>query len=437
MADAAVVVGGGADAARVAAAVAATGRPVVWVDTSTEESSAHDGSLPMDTPSWSERGARPSDPSRAAVEAVLGPLRAAPPHSTGLIARGSLHALPVAPWSVAGFFESGSRRTAARSWLRARARNGLASVVGGGQEERTYADWVVRRMGQPAYDALYADYAVRRWGRGGQDLAASLARMAHGPGGRVGRVVPTASLGVPSAERLRELRVMRQSRAVTGLEVSEGKVTAVHLANATSLPVLGGFYTTADPATVGGWLGRACPEAARHLAAGLASAPAWRVVLSHASGGVPAEIHVADPAPVWRFVRGPDGDQVVASITGSLEPSTPADVRDYAVQHGVCDAACTSAEPVRWEGGQPAWGPVDFARLRPVLECWQALGIRAVGRGGTFAPIDPPAVVAHATSLTEERFDLIEAHRQWVVPPAKADDLGARITRFVAEAVPA
>ena len=56
----------------------------------------------------------------------------------------------------------------------------MAEVVGGGMEERSHKDWVVRRMGEPAWRHLYRSYAERRWGLPSEQLSVSLARMYHG-----------------------------------------------------------------------------------------------------------------------------------------------------------------------------------------------------------------------------------------------------------------
>ena len=52
---------------------------------------------------------------------------------------------------------------ASRVWgssLERRVRNALVPLTGEGQEERTYRQWVERRMGHGAYEHVYADYGA-------------------------------------------------------------------------------------------------------------------------------------------------------------------------------------------------------------------------------------------------------------------------------------
>ena len=426
-----LVLGAGADAIRVAASLLRQ-QPDQRLRVCLTAPALPDALACVERTSW-----RASDSAQLA--AVVGPVQPVPDaraedEAVGIVAQGAAHRLPLQPWTVGQLLQRGERRQAARSWLRARARNGLSVVVGGGQEERSYLDWVVRRMGRPAFESLYADYAARRWGRPGDVLAASVARQAHGgqhDGGRVRPVAPDDH-GVSRAQGLLDaagVEVVACSSARVRIE--NGRAVGIDGDNGLSWS--GRLFTTLAPSELAVRLGEACPPTAHHLAASLAPEPCWRLRLSGAVAGVPDELHILDPAPCWRYVRAPDapGDWLV-SVTGSSPTEALAeDIRDHARQLGLVgdDARVLSTGAV--PGGLPVWGPSDNARLRTVLEVWQKLGIQAVGRGGAHADLDPTQVLAHLQSVVDGA-DLLEAWRIHVAPPARAEDLDARITRFVA-----
>jgi len=418
-----IIVGAGAEVVRLAAALVHKDLPVQVCRTAP--------SLPDTLACRERRGWRAS--RSGSSEAVLGPLRPAAEAKVGVVARDAIHPLPLQPWQVSGLLQPGERRTAARSWLRARARNGLAVVVGGGQEERTYIDWVVRRMGRSAYDALYADYAVRRWGRSGAELSASVARATHGALEAGPLVEPVDHGAARALELIARAGVEVVDAPDARLVVSGGRVTGVE--GGGGLRWTGNVWTTLTPDQVGIRLGEDCPSAARHLAAGLASEPAWRVRLSGARAEGPDELHVLDPAPCWRYVRAPDdADCWMVSVTGGAPSVALAeDIRDHARQLGLVSDSAKVVDMGGLPGGVPTWGPSDNARLRTILEVWQKLGIRATGRGGTYAELDPTEVLAHVDTLCKEgEPDLLDAWRVHVAPTAREEDLDARITRFFA-----
>ncbi len=426
-----IVVGSGNEATVVAATLIAAGHRVSLIRTGaplpTELACVHRSTWQrLDTPS-------------ALATQVLGPTQPATSPRAGLLVAGGTHTLPLSPLAVGRILPTGHRRLAARSWIRARARNALAVVVGGGQEERTYRDWVVRRMGSPAYDALYADYAERRWGRTGEDISASMARVAHSPALATERVVPSDHRDHETARAQAllsahgglvfdadQIRFTVDGRSLVQIDLG---AEVVDVRNRS-------VWAVTSPAVVADWLGEACPAAAQHLAAGLASIPSLRVRLSGARSGLPDEIHVLDPAPCWRFVRAPDDPEAwLVSATGPLSASAVDDIRDFAIQTNLVGDQSEVTAAAEVPGGVPVWGPVDHARLRTVLDTFASLGIRLSGSAGTLTCLDPTALVAHVEALLDAGPpELQEAWRMVAAPPTLVEDLGARITHFFADA---
>ncbi len=421
-----VVVGAGADAVRVAAVLALVGRPVTLV--LAEPPVASDLAC-RDRTSW--RAAR-ADTSL--VDAVLGPTVAARPVECAVIGDRAVQSLPLSRWAVRKLIPEAERKVAARDWARARARNALAVVVGGGQEERTYADWVSRRMGYVALHRMYADYALRRWGRAPDALAASVARMAHGVGKNDVRVSPAAPTGFGvqvAQDALQKAGCERVQGVPRRFVVRQGRVVSVDFADGGSVPVTGELWCTFPPQEIARLLAEDCPGEVRHIAEAVASVPAHRIRLSGAVAGAD-EVHGLDPAPAWRWIRSPDDPSswLVSVTGGACDNDLTEDVLDYSRQVGLVDQTGKVVSCASVPGGVPSTGPVDLARMRTIVEGLSPLGIRVAGPAGLGAELDAPEVVAHATALATGAAPL-EAWRRHACPPAAEDDLEAHITSFL------
>ena len=433
-----VVIAAGPDGLLAAAALAAAGRPALVL-----QAGPGDAGLPA--------GVFAVEPDRFALAPelaelagrIVGPLEPCPAPNRALAVGDRWVPLPMAPTDVPGLLPASARRAAAGEWLR----NGLAEVVGGGQEERSHRDWVVRRMGAPAWRSLYAPYALSRWGADSVSLSSVLARRTHAlpvsalglrvrGGARSGWAVAAAAVRAAGGEIRSDVQVER-------LEASDGRVCQAHLAGGGSVELPGEVWVAAPPTTIAGWLGDALPAAAAVEAGRLPAADAVRVCFPGAalpsSRGRPLdELHLIESDPAfWRVTAHP-GAGLVAHLTVPVgAPPAPTErlaaaIADRLGALGVVgldpDAATTASLPT-WE---PVWLRNAHARLRTVLVAWESLGIVGVGRGGAFAPLDVGAQVALAHHVQQpDGPALLEAQRQLVQAPARLDDLAARITTFV------
>ncbi len=323
-----------------------------------------------------------------------------PPPRVGLVLHGEVHALPLSALAAARALGKAGGGRPLRALGRAKAWNALADIVGGGQEERSYPDWVVRRLGQPLLELVYGPYAFTRWGVPASGLGAAVAQRHHGGSAASGDPLLRPPAGDAVAGRLRAGGARVERVQVRALRVEGGAVRGVQLAGG-EVPVSGRLWVVADPATVGRWLGGADPVEAHLPSASLQAADGWRVFTP--GGALPHgldELHCPG-GPAWR-VQAVEGG-LLWDLTAPLgaAPADPrAAVADQARALGL-EPPGSGARVCLLPQHQPVWSPGCHARLRRVALARAALGVVGVGRAGLFAPLDPPAVAAHAAALTE------------------------------------
>lgn len=433
-----IVIGIGPDALRAAAALASGGSRVLLLQGAATPAGRGQPSLPVGTGRL-----RVHPEARGGVEQVLGPLAPFPDSGRAVALNGEVRGLPLMPWQVPALFPATSLPQAARSWLQARTRNATRQLVGSGSEERSYQDWVVRRMGRPAYERLYRSYGERRWGLPGDELSVSIARVFHGQADVADpqMVAQGEAAALEHAERaLRERGgEIRTGVEVQGLVVSQGRVVAVRTSEG-EVPVDGPLWIARAPGTVIRWLGDAADSGLRVDGAALRSRQALQVAMQGELSSLPAEVHVLDEgAPFYRAVRpvGTSGLVVLhASLDAGQEPPPVKLVADRfassARQIGIGDLDPATAVLEALPEARPVWGRVCHSRLRRVLLRYREIGIVAVGRTGVFGYLDPAEEVALATRYRDEDSpDQREIQRAMIDPPVLQDDLSAHITRFV------
>ncbi len=432
-----IVIGIGPDALRAAAALATGGHEVTLL---TEASTPSGRGLPTLPQGTGRLRVRPE--SRELVERVLGPLADFPQVDRAVALGGKLHTLPLSRAVVPTLFPATKLPEAARTWVSSRMRNATRQLVGSGTEERSYRDWVVRRMGAVAYDALYRSYGERRWGLPGDELSVTVARQFHAVADVPAMMVAGGEASaISQAERLvRESGgEIRLGARVTGLRSSQGKVVAVQTTDG-ELPVDGPLWVARTPAAVVRWLGEAADSGMRVDASTLNTRQSLQVSMQGDTSALPAEIHVLDQsAPFFRVVR-PVGSQDLAVFHALLgegqETPPPKLVSDRFIasarQIGIGDFAPESIQVEALPEQVPVWGRVTHSRLRRLLLRFRELGVVLVGRTGIFAPLDPAEELGVAGIYRDEESpDQREVHRAFTDPPILLEDLDAHITRFV------
>ena len=433
-----VVIGRGPDGLRAAAARATAGGPVLLLQLAATPTGRTSPELPEGTGRMDVPAA-----ARARVEAVVGPLVEAPDVRRSILSRGRLLGLPMSKAQVAQIFDGTALPEVGRRWLERRVRNALTPLTGEGREERSYRDWVTRRMGEPVYHHLYADYAASRFGASPDVLSCSVARMVHGADGdgQSGQVAgggPAQSLDVSISCIEDGGGQVRTDVVVQSLTVEDGRVVAVQTSDG-EIVLDGPLWLAVPPAEIAQMLGDSLDSRLHNDARMLETADALQVALKGGPSDLPDEVHiVGESASFYRVVTAYGAQRQAifhATIpTGqALEPGLPARIAVDADRLGLSGFEEAGARVERLVGHEPVWSARCHARLRRLVLGWEALGIVAVGRQGTFTPMDIGAEVAWALKMSEsDSPDQREGLRAMLEPPVRQADLRASVSRFLA-----
>lgn len=428
-----LVIGAGADATRAAACLAATGQAVLLVQECETAHGLSHPSLPEGTGHIRVPGGM-----QAAIESVTGPLIAKDTVRRAVAARGHRAPLPMSVTDVPRLFGVEALRGVGQQFLERRVRNALVPLTGEGQEERTYRQWVERRMGRGAYRHVYSDYAVRRWGRPGDELAVGLARLHHNPhesatmapsdGGHEG--MHDAAIALIEANG----GEIRSAAKVGGFKVVDGSVSAVKIGRR-NVPVEGPVWVARPHAVVAGWLGDALDSGAHVDARSLQTLDRLQVAFE-ADAALPVdELHILDEgAPAFRITQVFGGGfTVVFHANLGADQPTPDGSRFLALGEEMgLRLKGDSMRVERLKDWVPVWAPLVHSRLRRLSLAFSKLGIVMVGRRGSFAPLDVGTELAVASRYAQDdNPDQREMLRTVFAPPVKDDDLDASFRDFL------
>ena len=428
-----LVIGAGADATRAAACLAATGQAVLLLQGCDSACGLSHPTLPEGTGQIRVPGGMQST-----IESVTGPLISKDKIRRAVAARGHQAPLPMGLSDVPRLFGADALPGVGQQFLERRVRNALVPLTGEGQEERTYRQWVERRMGHGAYEHVYADYAVRRWGLPGEQLAVGLARLHHNPhesdtmapsdGGHEGMHQAAVALIEANGGEI------RSGVDVRGFKVVDGRVSAVKVGRR-HVKVDGPVWVARPHAVVAGWLGEALDRGAHVDANALQTLDRLQVAFE-ADAALPVdELHVLDRGtPAFRITQVFGGGFTVvfhANLCGD-EP-TPDGSRFLALGEEMgLRLKGDSMRIERLKDWVPVWAPLVHARLRRLSLAFSGLGVVMVGRRGSFAPLDIGTELVVASQYAADgRPDQREMLRTVFAPPVKDDDLDASFRDFL------
>ncbi len=342
-----------------------------------------------------------------------------------VFAAGKVRAVPLTATDSAALLPPTTLGGAARGWVQARTRGELKKLVGGGNETRTYRDWVVQGLGGPVYQHVFAPYARKRFGDP-EALSANVARYLHG------RV---------EGETSGEQWVARDVGALDGVRVVDARsgIAQVDRDVVTTRDgerFEGRVFVDLAPMRMVGLLPEEVRESMRSDAVALQTRDLARVRLT-AQGPLPAVTDVLDAGvPFFRVVReadlpGAEGappDALTAVLLGGEglpDHAVVASVVEGLARMGV-SAERGGAQVERILDGQPVWVGPHLARARRHVEALVARGVTPFGRAGLHAPLDPCEEIAYLDAVAGG-VPVREAVRAWVEPAASAVESRPRI----------
>jgi hypothetical protein len=345
--------------------------------------------------------------------------------------------LPVFPTDLARLVGADLGRVV-RGVARARFDQRLGNVFGLGNEERDYASWLRRRLGDRLVTKLYLDYASRRYAAPPASLAAWLGWWTHARTPAKRMFAPAA--GQAGARRFQRERVLASGGEVVdgvefqAIEVEDRRVVAV-VGDTGREHVGGRLYLERRPLEVMAMLPEASvDEPWRYDVSRLPGAHAVEVTFATGPCSLPFEVHLLDGGPAWRVIRpgalpGEAGGTVRVDL--SLADGDPLWGRDDAAI--VAAAARSVSALVAVSGGVvrrrpwavPTLGLVSALSLGRRLDAYDALGIVGVGARGAHRPFglgDEVALVSDviARPPTEKKLaSQRETHRQRLERPVR------------------
>ncbi len=325
----------------------------------------------------------------------------------GVALDGRVARLPMRPRDLV-LLAGGAAPSILAGYARARLGRRRRQLAGVGIEERTYEDWVRRRMGSAAHDLLYASYAARRFGAPSQELSVSVARIHHGA-----RPVLVAADRAAAEVEIRVASVRR-------LVVDGGRVSRIDLDEG-AIECEGPIWIARSPATIARWLGDALDPTFRVDTQRLVADTAVRVVLRGDARQLPDELHVLDRNARFFRVRRTEGGAAFHARVPAGDTVDESAWIDAAIASAATFGSFSSGDArvdVRIDA-EPRWLAGTHARLRRVIGAWESLGIAGVGRAGTMALVDRATEIAFARALAEEEESQRELHRRLLDPPGQ------------------
>lgn len=346
-----------------------------------------------------------------------------------VIGRGRRFAIPLGRMDLPRLIPGSNHPHAIAGWMRARATAELAQLIGGGQEQRTYRDWVIQHYGAPVWEHLYAGYVAKRFGPG-DEVICGVARIHQG-------VVPTlyAPVGPQGdlAEGVTERRLGVRGVRSGVVETDRGTFA-------------GTVWLDAPPRLVCTWLGDAVPTAVRLDADRLDARDGLEVIVE-GGADLPFETHLLDADVPWfRLTRpgllpGGDGGRTLVAHA-ALDPRDPRqraadqDVVEQVVTAlrvaGVTDVGPGRGVVRRLSAFHPVWRAGHLTRLRGWVLALEERELVPIGRLGLCAPLDAGRSAAITARVVQEGVaGLREAVRVLVEPPVLDPGERAPLRRFL------
>lgn len=403
----AVVIGDGMGAGRAAAYLSRQGAAVTWLRQQPMAALAPEG-----------RGVWVGD--GGAASAIYGGAQAQPAHEMGVWLRGKFYGLPLSFADLGRVLPMQQLPATGMGWTRARAKIALAELIGGGQEQRSYASWMSRRFGTGVLENLYASWCRRRFGDP-TEVSCNVARLVHGAPPEGPRFAPVGPLDLGQVRVVSGVNVQRLMAG--GVESDQGRFE-------------GQVVVDLPPAEVLRLLGEPLESGVSQDALRLQARHRVTVVL-RGTQELPAETHVLDDSVrFYRIVRPGllPGFEALADrlcVHYALAEG-PAQMPDSALISDAVEGLVRLGLPAQGAGAyvirepfyQPMWSGVHLSRLRNYMLFLEDQGVIPVGRAGTHSYADPSEELHYLEAVLSpsRTLSLRACLRDYLEPPVRDPD---------------
>ena len=323
---------------------------------------------------------------------------------------GERFSLPIKPWLLPRLVPDGALKNTGKQWLEAKTRSISSVIMGGGREERSYFDWVSRRMGEEVYRHIYSAYIYKRFGSSGAELSAGLARVLHfGSSGKKQIVY-----GAP-----------KNSEQVTWgctferFSIERNRITSVVI-NSEQHNVEGRLYIALPVTRILALLPnvpKSIEVDAHHL-----RYQDQGMFLVEGENERAAAIHYLDKDHPW-IVRYclPSGDSLIW-----FDPEQEREAQEELERVGLTIKS-------RWirSSWVPVWGKQSHFRYRRVAAFLESLGITLVGKRALYSQKSMPETIV--LRLQHRDLEISEFLRLHIDPPVRQEDLNASLLEWIVD----
>ena|GEM_PF-4439894 len=328
-----------------------------------------------------------------------------------IFCRGERFSLPLRPWVVPRLIPEGMRKNVGAQWLEAKTRSISSVIMGGGREERSYSDWISRRMGEEVYRLLYDAYIRKRFGFEGHELSAGLARILHFQNSKKKHFLYSAP---KTAEEV------RWESNIECFGVKNSKIDSVRI-NGTHHHIDGPLYVALPIHQILALL----PEVPKTITVDASHLCYQDQGLMKVEGDFQkfsTYTHYLDPDHPWVLLYRVHERQALIWFCPSHEKE--------ALQRAAAESLSLISQHYR-TSWIPVWRAQSHFRYRRIATYLEKMGITLVGKRALYSHMSMPESVL--LRMKHHELEISEFLRLYIEPPVRQDDLNASLFDWIVD----